>query len=261
MRGTFIFFFTFLSYLQGISQPLHFTMDHGAVIRTDSMKKVVSLAFTGHEFADGYETVRFVLNHYEIKASFFFTGDFYRNPDFKKMIRSLRADGHYLGAHSDKHLLYCRWEDRDQLLVSKDSFLLDLGNNYEAMRKVGIQKKEAPYFMPPYEWYNDSISQWTQKFGLTLINFTPGTSSNADYTYPELGQQYVDSQTILERILQYEREHSLKGFILLLHIGTDPRRKDKFYRHLDELLTKLQQRGYSFATLWESMEENQADSQ
>jgi peptidoglycan/xylan/chitin deacetylase (PgdA/CDA1 family) len=236
-------------------------MNHGAVIRTDSTENVISLVFTGHEYADGYETIRFVLDHYGIKASFFFTGDFYRNPDFQKIIRTLRSEGHYLGAHSDKHLLYCSWEDRDQLLVSKDSLLLDLENNYEAMRKAGVRKKEAPYFMPPYEWYNDSISQWTQEDGLTLINFTPGTSSNADYTYPELGSQYLDSQTILDRILQYESEHNLNGSILLLHIGADPRRKDKFYNHLDALLTQLQQRGYTFATLWESMQENQADNQ
>jgi endoglucanase len=240
-------------YLQGSAQLLHHTLEHGAIIRTDSTKKVINLTFTGHEFADGYETIHFVLDHFGIKASFFFTGDFYRNPAFQKMIRNLRADEHYLGAHSDKHLLYCSWEDRNQLLVSKDSFLLDLTNNYEAMRKFGVRKKEAPYFMPPYEWYNDSISQWTREIGLTLINFTPGTYANADYTYPELGQSYLDSQTILERIFQHEKEHGLNGFILLLHIGTDPRRKDKFYHHLDELLTILQQRGYSFATLAESI--------
>jgi len=241
---------------QGNAQPLHCTMAHGGIIRTDSTKKVISLVFTGHEFADGYETIRFVLNHYDTKASFFFTGDFYRNPDFQKVIRSLKKDGHYLGAHSDKHLLYCSWENREQLLVSKDSFLLDLSNNYKAMKKFGIRKKDAPYFMPPYEWYNSKVSRWTQENGLTLVNFSPGTYSNADYTYPEMGEQYLDSKTIMERILAYERENRLKGFILLMHIGTDPRRKDKLYHHLDELLAKMQLLGYDFQPLWESMPEN-----
>lgn len=256
MKYALIVFLIILSLQNGFSQPMHFTLDHGAIIRTDSTEKVISLVFTGHEYADGYETIRFVLGHYGIKASFFFTGDFYRNPDFKKMIRNLRADDHYLGAHSDKHLLYCSWENRDQLLVSKDSFLVDLNNNYEAMRKLGIKKSDAPFFMPPYEWYNDSISTWTKDAGLTLINYTPGTYSNADYTYPELGNQYLDSQTILDQILQYETDQGLNGFILLLHLGTDPRREDKFYFHLDELLTRLHQREYSFVTLWESMDEN-----
>ncbi|MEZ4764225.1 MAG: hypothetical protein R3C26_13910 [Calditrichia bacterium] len=40
----------------------------------------------------------------------FFTGDFYRNRANKKLIEHLRKDGHYLGAHSDKHLLYATWE-------------------------------------------------------------------------------------------------------------------------------------------------------
>ena len=246
MKSFAVIFLIIFLYLQGSTQPLHFTTDHGAIIRTDSTKKVINLAFTGHEFADGAENIQFVLDHFGIKASFFFTGDFYRNPDFQKIIRNLRADGHYLGPHSDKHLL-----------VSKDSFLTDLANNFEAMRKVGIRKKDAPFFMPPFEGHNDSISQWSQDYGLTLVNFTPGTSSNADNTYPELGGQYLDSKTIMERILAYEKVHGLNGFILLMHIGTDPRRKDKFYHHLDELLTVLQQRGYSFATLAESMGEIQ----
>ncbi|MCK5702865.1 MAG: hypothetical protein KAI29_17000, partial [Cyclobacteriaceae bacterium] len=34
--------------------------------------------------------------------------------------------------------LYCDWEKRDSLLVSKDEFLLDLENNYKEMKKYGI---------------------------------------------------------------------------------------------------------------------------
>ncbi|MBE0557914.1 MAG: hypothetical protein IH628_11840 [Proteobacteria bacterium] len=102
--------------------------------------------------------------------------------------------------------------------------------------------------MPPFEWYNDSISSWARKAGLTLVNFTPGTSSNADYTTPDMGGRYVPSDSILGRILSYERADplGLNGFILLLHIGTDPRRPDPMYARLDELLTELTKRGYQF---------------
>ncbi len=256
MRHLLILLLTLSVLLPGNAQPLHCTIAHGGVVRTDSTKKVISLVFTGHAFADGYPTINFVLDHYGIKASFFFTGDFYRNPDFQKVIRGLKKDGHYLGAHSDKQLLYCSWEDRDHLLVSKDSFLLDLENNFLAMKKYGIRKKDAPFFMPPFGQYNSKISRWTQEYGLTLVNFSPGTHSNADHTYPDMGKQYLDSETIMESILAYERENRLNGFILLMHMGTDQRRKDKLYHHLDELLTKLQLLGYSFQPLWESMPDN-----
>ena len=116
------------------------------------------------------------------------------------------------------------------------------------MEKFGIAKDDAQLFLPPYEWYNNSISKWTNELGLTLINFTPGTSSNADYTTPSMEKQYLDSETIYNKILNYETvsTNGLNGFILLLHIGTHPERTDKFYYKLDELIKELKSRGYSF---------------
>jgi endoglucanase len=227
----------------------------GGIVRTDRTQKEIHLVFTGHEFADGGEIIRGVLQKHAIKASFFFTGDFYRNPQFAPLITSLRKEGHYLGAHSDKHLLYCTWEKRDSLLVSRDSFQSDLKENYREMKRFGITWPEARYFLPPYEWYNDSITVWTKQLGLTLLNFTPGTYSNADWTHPELGNQYLSSDSIYARILRYEstKPDGLNGFLLLTHIGTDPRRKDKFYRRLGDLITTLQERGYRFTALEKSI--------
>jgi hypothetical protein len=85
---------------------------------------------------------------------------------------------------------------------------------------------------------------------LKLINFTPGTSSNADYTTPEL-KNYLGSDSIVSRILRYESSHDrgLNGFILLSHIGTSPLRTDKFYDKLDGLIAELKKRGYRFQKL------------
>ena len=226
-------------------------VSYGAVIRTDTLKKEIHLVFTGHEFGDGGEVIRNVLAKHGAKGSFFLTGDFYRKEKFALLIKGLRSDGNYLGGHSDKHLLYCSWEKRDSLLVSKEEFLTDLQANYAELAKFGVSKAGARYFLPPYEWYNDSISVWTREFGLTLVNFTPGTYSNADWTIPELGKQYLPSDTIYNRILAYEKNHParLNGFILLTHIGVDPRRTDKFYLKLDGLMTELEKRGYLFTLL------------
>lgn len=40
--------------------------------------------------------------------------------------------------------------------------------------------------------------------------------------------------------------NGLNGFILLIHIGTDPRRTDKFYNYLPTLINELKNRGYEF---------------
>jgi peptidoglycan/xylan/chitin deacetylase (PgdA/CDA1 family) len=228
----------------------------GGIIRTDSTKKEIHLVFTGHEFGDGGEVIRSVLQRHGVKAAFFLTGDFYRNKIFSSLIRGLKSDGHYLGGHSDKHLLYCSWEKRDSLLVLKEEFAADLTANYAEIEKFGLRKSDAPFFLPPYEWYNESVSAWTKELGLTLVNFSPGTYSNADWTIPELGTQYLSSDTIYNRILAYERNHSngLNGFILLTHIGVDPRRTDKFYLRLDGLMTELEKRGYRFTSLMEGVQ-------
>lgn len=156
-----------------------------------------------------------------------------------------------MGAHSDQHLLYCDWNKRDSLLINQQQFSRDLQANYTKMAKNGIPKKNAPYFLPPFEWYNSTISQWTQQESLTLVNFTPGTRSAADYTWPEMGKSYRSSQEIYQSILDYEKKdpHGLNGFILILHIGTDPRRKDKFYFRLEELLRELKEKDYHFVRI------------
>ena len=101
------------------------------------------------------------------------------------------------------------------------------------------------YFLPPYEWYNDTIAAWTKEMGLQLINYSPGTKSNADYTTPGM-KNYRSSDEIYNSIIQLEESKGLNGFILLLHIGTDPRRTDKFYFKLNELIQTLKRKGYSF---------------
>ena len=223
---------------------------HGAIIRGNLNKKEIALVLTGDEFADGGEVIRTILHKKNVPASFFLTGNFYANPSFKQVILALKKDGHYLGPHSDRHLLYADWAKRDSLLVTEDEFKVDLQNNYKRMAAFGIEKVDAPCFLPPYEWYNSAIARWTRKMDLQLVNFTPGTASAADYTYPEMGSSYKKSSDIYQSIVRKESTSpsGLNGFILLVHIGTDPKRTDKFYLRLPQLIKMLKMKGYSFVT-------------
>jgi len=208
------------------------------------------LVFTGHEFAEGGNFITTTLQKEKIKTSFFLTGKFYRNPQFWPLIKQLKEDKHYLGPHSDDHLLYCDWNDRKKLLVTKDEFAVDLLNNYAQMTMFNIEKKNASYFLPPYEWYNDSISAWTKQLKLQLINYTSGTLSHADYTTSN-DKNYRSSETIYNSIINYEQTKpaGLSGFILLMHIGAGPGRTDKFYARLPDLIKYLKQKGYQFQTV------------
>ncbi len=206
------------------------------------------MVLTGHEFGEGGKDIAKTLQQENIKASFFFTGKFYNNPAFKKIIERLKTSGHYLGPHSYDHLLYCDWNKRDSLLVTKKEFSNDLLLNIDAIHsKIAHQVK---YFLPPYEWYNDSIALWTKDLGLQLINYTPGTLSHADYTTLK-DKNYRNSETIYNSVINYEKSKpaGLNGFILLMHIGAGPDRIDKFYSRLPELIKYLKQKGYHFQTV------------
>ncbi|HPT20867.1 MAG TPA: glycoside hydrolase family 9 protein [Bacteroidales bacterium] len=226
------------------------TLVKGGIVRMDTTKKEIYLCFTAHNFVDGFDPIISTLEKHNVKGSFFFTGDFCRTPGFEKIIGRLKTDGDYIGPHSDKHLLYCTWENRDSLLVTKNEFVTDIENNYKALENLGISRKEASVFLPAYEWFNDSISVWTRQLGLKLVNNSSGTITNQDWTVPD-GTKYYSSDYLMNDFLKYEKEKGLNGYILLIHPGTDPKRTDKFYLRLDSILNYLESKHYSFHTFSE----------
>ena len=232
-----------------------FLLDHDAVIRGDTSRRDLALVFTGGDFADGGPHIARVLADKGVKAGFFFTGDFYRDPAKAELVHTLAGGDHYLGPHSSRHLLYAPWEKRDSSLVTREEFAADLRENLAAMEPFGLPDYGLDCFIPPYEWYNTRHVAWAAEMGLTLFNFTPGTSVNADYTTPEM-VGYRSSMAIWEKIIAREREdpHRLNGFILLIHIGTDPRRSDKFYLHLGALIDLLRAKGYTLVRIDQLLE-------
>ncbi len=240
----------YLSALQSQTNNIYrnpnITIARGAIVRMDTTKKDIYLCFTAHEFADGFDIITKTLSKHKIKASFFLTGDFCRTPGYEKIINKLKTDGHYIGPHSDKHLLYCSWEKRDSLLVTKNEFISDIEDNYKSLEKLGIPKNKALVYLPPYEWYNDTIASWSNQIGLKLVNISSGTITNQDWTIPEKGKPYFSSDSLMKNFLSYEKEKGMNGYILLIHPGTDPRRTDKFYLRLDSILNYLENKNYSF---------------
>jgi peptidoglycan/xylan/chitin deacetylase (PgdA/CDA1 family) len=196
----------------------------GAIIRINPEEKSIYLTFTADELFEGGGHVLQILQKHKIKGSFFFTGNFLRKPEFKKITQQIIKESHYVGAHSDKHLLYCDWQKRDSLLVDFNTFETDIKNNFAELEKVGIHKENARYFMPPYEWYNRQIVDWGRNLGLDVINFTPGTGTNADYTTPEM-KNYKSSEVIFTNLMNFENKKDLNGSVLLIHPGTEAARK------------------------------------
>lgn len=218
----------------------------GGIIRTDPSVRHIDFVFTAADKADGADRIISTLRKNNIKGGFFFTGEFFElYPD---VVRRLVAEGHYVGSHSYGHLLYAPWGKRDSMLVTRQEFEEDMFKSYKVLREFGIT--DAPYFIPPYEHYNATISSWARQLGLQVINYTPGTLTNGDYTTPGMSR-YFSSKEILGKIREYERTDpdGLNGHIMLIHFGTDPSRTDKFYDKLPGLIMELRRKGYSFTPL------------
>ena len=219
------------------------------------MSRRLAIVFTGHSYAEGGETILNELARHKGKGSFFFTGDFLTNAGFRPLIQRIVAEGHYLGPHSDKHVLYCPWEGPKKTLVTRAEFQADLESNLRKIERFGVKGSQIPYFLPPYEHYNREIVDWAGGMGLTLVNYTPGTRSNADYT-GEAGKNFVSSRIIFDSIVAREGKdpHGLNGFLLLVHIGSGPGRVDKFHARFGELLDYLGGKGYRFVRVDELLD-------
>lgn len=200
--------------------------------------------FTGHDLSEGTGEVLASLKRNGVKGSFFLTGDYLRTPGFKSYVHQMINDGHWISGHSDKHLLVSDWGSRGLLLVKRDSFVADLKANLKALESGGIDIGNLSYYIPSYEWYNSETVDWAKAVGLHSVNYTPGIRTAADYTYPEMGTRYLSSTAILDNLWSYEARYGLNGFLILIHMGTDDRRKDKLYHHLDDIISILKGKGY-----------------
>jgi peptidoglycan/xylan/chitin deacetylase (PgdA/CDA1 family) len=234
-----------LSFLLWSITPSHEKDTQGATVRIDTDRKVIRLIFSADEAFEGAEPILETLDKNHVKASFFLTGNCLREKKFKSVIQKIINEGHYVGGHSDKHLLYASWDDRQQSLVTPDSLIADFRQNMAELEKFGVDISQAPYFLPPYEYYNTENVRLIESLGQTVVNYTPGLRTAADYTTPDM-PNYKSSQELIDQLYAYEADKGLNGSIILIHPGTQDIRTDKLYLRLDEIIRYLKTKSYIF---------------
>ncbi len=222
--------------------------NYGAIIRKNTGSKAIHLIFSADEAFEGATSILETLEKNQIKASFFLTGNCLRKKEFESTIRKIIKQGHYVGAHSDKHLLYASWENRRKSLVSPDSLINDFRLNMKELSRFGIDPSQVGYYLPPYEYYNRESVNLIEAQGQSVINFTPGINMSADYTTPDM-KNYQTSQQLINKLYIFDKEKGLDGAIILIHPGTVAERTDKLYLRLDEVIRYLKERGYGFEKL------------
>lgn len=230
--------------------------EFGAIIRGDVAHRNIALVFSGDDFGDGADTVISVLTEYKVPASFFLSRRFYTNEKHAAFVERLIRNGHYVGLHPERTSGYVKMDNRDSTLITEELFKKDLRENYKHLAPFGIKKHDVLFFLPSCDCYNATIVSWSEHLGYPLIFQTPGTLLSADTTYPEQGEEYKNADQIYDSIVEFERthQHGLNGGIIMIHLGTDSRRTDKFYYRLIELIEYLDHRGYNFVEINELLE-------
>jgi peptidoglycan/xylan/chitin deacetylase (PgdA/CDA1 family) len=238
------------------------TIERGAVVRGPRNARKLALVFTADQFAEGAVTILDALRERRIVASFFLTGRFLRNPEFRPVVSRLRSEGHLIGPHSDAHLLYASWDRPPRLLVTRQQFGADLRANLQALDAHHVDSRNIRVFVPPFEHHTEEIARWSREYGLTLVNMTSGTRSHTDYMTDD-DPHFLPSQTIAASILDAERSdpEGLNGYLLLMHLGAGPKRtRDHFHNRLGPLLDDLAQRGYQLVRVDELLALDRARS-
>lgn len=223
----------------------------GVIVRIRPERKDIYLVFTADSLFNGIGTILRTLRREKVHGSFFLTGNCLRLPEHEAAIRALIREGHYVGGHSDAHLLYASWEDRHVSLVSPDSLKADLLKNAAELRRFGISPEASRWFLPPYEHYNRQSVNVLAAMGCRAVNYTPGTATPADYTLPSM-PGYRSSRELLDRLYAFERREGLNGALLLIHPGVQPARTDRLFDRLGGLIRRLKALGYSFRSLKEA---------
>ena len=222
----------------------------GAAIRIDPDSKKIYLCFTADVNFNGAPAIIRTLDKHGIKGNFFLTGNCLRTEANRESIEKLVKGGHYVGGHSDNHVLYADWGADRKTLMSADSIITDLRRNYAELAKFGVQPVDAPYFLPGYEHYNTFSVNILEAMGVQVVNYTPGTGTAADYTIPSM-KNYRDVRTLIDNLYGFEKKEGLGGALVLIHPGILDERPEgeRLYNHLDEIIRTLKKKGYTFDRL------------
>ncbi len=221
-------------------------LSHGGVVKGSVNREEVAMVFTADSMFEGVDPILLALERAGVKGAFFFTQYMLNNhPD---VVWKIKNRGHYVSHHGYNHKLYCDWENRDSTLISRDEFMAEMDSAYRSLGRYDISRIGASVFIPPFEWYNDSICAWASEQGLQVVSYTYGFPTSEDYTVPSMGEAYVSTDEIFKRLRGMPVEN---GTIFLIHMGVKPERPEPLYDHVYSIIDWIDQLGYKVVPLME----------
>ncbi|MCJ7785886.1 MAG: polysaccharide deacetylase family protein [Desulfobacterales bacterium] len=194
-----------------------------ATCRGDSTAKRVALTFDDGPDPVATPDLLEVLRRHQIKAAFFPIGT--KTRDDPEMIKQIDREGHLLGNHSFRHVWWTNF------LVSR-ALDREIGMAQKAI-EAAIGKVPA-YFRPPMGLTNPHLKGALKKHGLSVVGWDV---------------RPFDTTASAERVIKRVLKKIRNGSIIALHYtGRTPA---ELARLIDELVTKIEERGYAFGDLEE----------
>jgi peptidoglycan-N-acetylglucosamine deacetylase len=194
-----------------------------ATCRGDSTAKRVALTFDDGPDPAATPILLEVLRRHKIKAAFFPIGT--KTRDYAEIIKQIDQEGHILGNHSFRHVWWTNF------LISR-ALDREIGMAQEAIEAV-IGKVPA-YFRPPIGLTNPHLKRALKKHGLSVVGWDIRPFDTT-----------AGAEKVIKRVLKKIRN----GSIIALHdTGRTPAELARF---IDELVTKIEERGYAFGDLEE----------
>ncbi len=196
---------------------------YGAAYLGDTEQKVIYLTFDAGYENGCTERILDALKKHNAPAAFFLVGNYIeKNGD---LVRRMVDEGHIVGNHTMHHYDMSKLSD-------KESFSRELTELEELFREV--TGKELPkYYRPPQGIYSESNLSMAQELGYHTVFWSLAYVDWNNDAQPTPSAAY---DKLLPRI------HN--GAVVLLH-STSATNADI----LDELLTKWESMGYTFASI------------
>jgi peptidoglycan/xylan/chitin deacetylase (PgdA/CDA1 family) len=212
-------------------------------IRTDEKK--VAFTFDGGSSNKGTKEVLSILRDNNLKCTMFLTGRFIEN--YPDLVKQIIEDGHEIANHSLNHPHLTNLEingshsTRDN--VNRDFMHRQL-NVTDSLFYGTFRKRLKPYWRAPYGEINREILFWAAELGYRHIGWSYHCDS-WDWVADKNSELYRSAQEIKNHFLKLEEKSGLNGRIILMHLGSE-RLDDYPYLTLEELISELKKRGYTF---------------
>ena len=146
----------------------------------DTEEKVISLTFDAAWNVDDFDTILEILDKYDIKATFFVTGEWVSK--YPEAVKKLYEAGHDIGNHGDNH--------KHMSTLSKEENISEMQGCHDKVKTLtGYDMK---LFRAPYGDYDGDLIKQAREFGYETIQWDVDSLDWKDLSAAEITRRVLD---------------------------------------------------------------------